>query len=102
MPVALQDVTGLDKSAHERLALLQDTKLTAKGFHNNAANRIHPVISTGQTTARQTVITFTGGAGATMTFTGLISSYKLTRAANGSLVPDFVQELSNGSVGAWT
>ena len=102
MPFATQDTTGLDKSAHERLALLADTKLTAKGVHNNASNRIHPVISTGQTTPRQTVITFTGGAGATLTFTGLLSDYKLTRAANGSLVPDFTQELSNGVVGAWS
>ena len=102
LPFATQDVTGLDKSAHERIALLADTKLTGKGFHNNAANRLHPVLTTGQTTARQTVITYPGGAGATMTFTGLLSSVKLTRAANGALTPDFVQELSNGVVGAWS
>lgn len=102
LPFATQDVTGLDKSAHERLALLADTKLTGKGVHNNAANRIHPVLSTGQTTARQVVITFPGGAGSVMTFTGLISDYKLSRAANGSLIPDFTIELSNGTVGAWS
>ncbi len=28
LPFAVQDVTGLDKSAHERLVLLADTKLT--------------------------------------------------------------------------
>lgn len=102
LPFATQDVTGLDKSAHERLALLADTKITAKGFHNNATNRIHPVISTGQTTPRQIVITFPGGAGSVMTATVLLTDYKLTRAANGSLVPDFTGELSNGTVGAWS
>lgn len=102
LPFATQDTTGLDKSAHERLALLSDVKLTGKGVHNNATDRIHPVLSIGQTTPRQTVITFPGGAGSVMTFTGLISDYKLTRAAGGSLVPDFAQELSNGTAGAWT
>lgn len=102
LPVALQDVTGLDKSAHERLALLADTKLTGKGVHNNATDRIHPVLSIGQTTARQVVITFPGGAGSVCTFTGLIADYKLTRAASGSLIPDFSIELSSGTVGAWT
>ncbi len=102
LPFATQDVTGLDKSAHERLALLADTKLTGKGFHNNATDRLHPVLTVGQTTPRQVVITFPGGAGAVMTFTGLVASYKLTRAASGALTPDFTIELSNGTVGAWT
>lgn len=102
LPFATQDDTGLDKSAHERLALLADTKLTGKGVFNNASNRIHPVLSTGQTTARQVVLTLPGGAGSVMTFTGLISDYKVSRATNGSLVPDFTIELSNGTVGAWS
>ena len=102
LPFATLDDTGLDKSAHERLALLADTKMAAKGVHNNASNRIHPVLSVGQTTPRQVVCTFPGGAGSVITFTGLISDYKLTRAANGSLIPSFTLELSNGTVGAWT
>ena len=102
LPVALQDVTGLDKSAHERLALLADTKLTGNGFHNNSANRIHPVLSTGQTTPRQAVITYPGGAGSVMTFTGLIDSYQVKRSNAGALTNSFTLTLSNGTVGAWS
>lgn len=99
----MQDDTGIDKSAIERLALLLDWKLSVKGFHNNTATTgIHPVVSTGQTTARQTVITFPGGAGATLTATGLIDSYAITRAQSAALTNTFNMSLSNGTAAAWS
>ena len=97
-----QDVTGLDKSAIERLALLTDFKPTFKGFHNNATDRLHPVVSTGQTTARQVVVTLPGGAGATLTATVLLPNYTITRAQTGALTASVSGELSNGTAPAWS
>src|ERR1044071_9201878 len=50
-PVALQDVTGIDKSAHERLALLRDLTAQLKGVCNFAANMSHAVLSSATTSA---------------------------------------------------
>lgn len=99
---ATQEVTGIDKSAMERLALLVDSKPAFKGFHNNAADRLHPVISTGQTTARQIVLTLPGGAGATYTATVLFSNYTITRAQTAALTNSITGELSNGTAPAWS
>ena len=98
---ATQDVTGIDKAAMERLALLTDLKASIKGFFNNASSHIHPVLSTGQTVARQVVITIVGSGG-TLTFTGLIDNYTITRAATGALTTSASISLSNGTAPAWS
>ncbi len=99
---ALDDTTGIDKSAHERLALLGDTKVTLVGKLNNSSNRIHPALSGTQSAAKQIIITPPGGAGTVMTFTGICSDYKLTRPTSGAGNISANIELSNGTVGAWS
>ena len=99
---ALDDDTGIDKSAHERLPLLGDTKVTLAGKLNNAANRIHPALSGTQNTPKQMIITPPGGAGTVMTFTGIVGSYKLSRPASGAGNVAATVELSNGTQGAWS
>jgi hypothetical protein len=100
---AVQDDTGIDKSAIERLALLTDIKGAFKGFHNNAATTgIHTVISNGQTTPRQAVVTLPGGAGATLTWTGLLDNYTIARAQTAALTNSWTLSLSNGTAPAWS
>ena len=99
---AVQDVTGIDKSAQERIALLVDSAPSFKGFHNNATDRLHQVVSTGQTVPRQIVATLPGGAGAVLTETILLDSYVLTRAANAALTNTVGGKLSNGTAPAWS
>ena len=45
-PRAVQDVTGVDKSAFERLLLLADFSCTFNGVFNDAANQSHAVFKT--------------------------------------------------------
>jgi len=45
-PHAEQDVTGLDKSAVERLLLLADYQSTLNGNFNDASNTAHDVLKT--------------------------------------------------------
>ena len=42
----MQVVTGLDKSAEERLQLLADFSITINGVFNDASNQSHAVFST--------------------------------------------------------
>jgi hypothetical protein len=44
-PMAMQDVTGLDKKAHERLALLIDGSMSFTTYFNPAAGQQHKVLS---------------------------------------------------------
>ncbi len=99
---AVQDTTGLDEAAMERLPLLVDSAPSFKGFHNNATDRLHQVVSTGQTTPRQIVVTLPGGAGAICTETVLLDNYTITRAQSGALTASVGSKLSSGTAPAWT
>ena len=46
IPRAVQDVTGLDKSANERLLLLADFSIGISGVFNDASNMSHDVFKT--------------------------------------------------------
>ena len=58
-PRAVQDITGLDKSANERLLLLADFSVTLNGVFNDASNMSHDVFKTvpSSSVARTTTIT---------------------------------------------
>lgn len=103
-PVALQDVTGIDKSAHEKLALLRDLTSQLKGVCNFAANMSHAVLSscTSSPTQRACVVFPTSNHSTpTLPFNALISSYSVTRAAAGELTFQSDLSLSDGSVPTW-
>jgi hypothetical protein len=42
----VQDITGLDKSANERLLLLADFSISLAGVFNDASNMSHDVFKT--------------------------------------------------------
>lgn len=105
-PRAVQDVTGVDKSAMERLLLLADFSLTLNGFFNDAANTgSHTVLKTVSSTSvdRAVTITITGTVGAnTLTNECKITDYNVTRGADGALTYTAPAVLSNGAVPTWS
>lgn len=104
-PRGVQDVTGVDKSAIERLLLLADFSCTLNGVFNDSANQAHAVFKTVPSTSvnRTTTITITGTVGAnTLAPEVLYSDYSLTRATDGSLVWTVPGVLQSGTVPTWS
>lgn len=102
---AVQDTTGIDKSAHERLLLLADYQLTIDGVFNNSANKSHAVLSTSSSTSvqRTALLVVTGTAGAsTLTNECVITSYDLKRSNKGDLTWASVLMLADGTVPTWS
>lgn len=100
-PRAVQDITGIDKSAFERLLLLADFTITLNGVYNNAANQSHAVFRTVPSTSvpRLTTITVNG---TTIAPTLIYTDYPLTRATGGALTWAVPGSLSNGVVPVWS
>lgn len=104
-PRGVQDVTGVDKSAMERLLLLADMSVTLNGVFNDGTNASHDVFKTVPSTsvAREFTLTVSGQTlGTTPTATLLFTDYGLTRAADGSLTWSAPGVLANGEVPTWT
>lgn len=103
-PRAVQDVTGLDKSARETLLLLADFSVSITGVFNPTTNQSHTVFSTVPTTSvpRQVVITFASTPAATMTATCNFTDYQINRDAGGALTYTAPGVLQNGTAPAWT
>lgn len=100
-PRGVQDVTGVDKSAIERLLLLADFSITLNGVFNPTADFSHAVFKTVPSTsvARTTTLTVSGQ---TIAPEVLYTDYALTRAQDGSLVWQAPGVLSNGTVPTWS
>lgn len=104
-PRAVQDVTGVDKFAMERLLLLADMSMTLNIVFNDAANMSHDVFKTvpSSSVAREFTLTVSGQTlGTTPLCTLLPTDYALTRGADGSLVGQVPMVLANGAVPTWT
>lgn len=105
-PVAVQDTTGVDKSAHERLALLRDGTVSLNGVFNPAANMSHAVLSTIMSTAgaipRQTKVQPTAAASPSLTMNLLYTSYNVTRSNSGELTFTSEGQLADGAIPAWS
>lgn len=85
----LQDVTGLDKEAIERLPLLLDGNVSINGWFNSAANRIHAaLLSSGKVPTADVVVLIplqTSVDGVCAMLVAKQASYNVDRAADGSL-----------------
>lgn len=81
------DVTGIDKSAHERLGGLRDGSMALTAFFNTTAGQAHPVLSALPTT--DTILTYAVRASAVGDSAASIIAkqvnYDGTRAADGML-----------------
>jgi len=103
-PRGVQDITGIDKSAHERLLLLSDVSVSLKGVFNSAANLSHAVFSTvsSSSVARATSVAPTANnATPILNFNAIYSDYGLTRAAAGELTWSTKGDLSDGALPTW-
>lgn len=103
-PRAIQDTTGVDKSAHERLLLLADYTVSLKGVFNNAANMSHIVFRTIPSTNvnRNVKIEPTSGGTPFLSCLCVLSDYSITRAAAGELTFDVKGDLADGTVPTWS
>jgi hypothetical protein len=95
-----QDITGLDKSARERLLLLADFTVSISGVFNDASNMSHAVFSTVPSTsvARTTTLTISGQVLAGELF---YTDYALGRSSSGELTWSAPGSLAGGVVPTW-
>lgn len=97
-PIAVQDITGLDKSAIERLHLLADFTATPTGVFNDASNQAHDTF-TPLSNARTVTITHSGN---TLANECLLTDYSLSRGEDGALTWSVPMVLQSGTVPTWT
>jgi hypothetical protein len=106
-PRNVQDVTGVDKSANERLLLLADFTVTLNGVFNSAtANMSHDTFKTIPSTSVQRTVEI-DPIGTTVTFPKLsnlcvLTDYQITRANTGELTFQVPGSLADGTVPTWT
>lgn len=100
-PRAVQDVTGIDKSAMERLLLLADFSITLNGVFNDAANMSHSVLKTVPSSSVARTVSL-GVSGQTLANECLFTDYALTRGQDGALTWSSPGVLSDGTVPTWS
>lgn len=99
------DITGLDKSAIERLQLLADANYSlVMAFNPTATTGQHAVFRTmsSSTVARTVTLVINSTPTATLSMEMLCSEYSLARAADGSLQATASLALSNGAAPTWS
>lgn len=103
-PKGVQDITGVDKSAHERLLLLADYSATFNGVFDNGASLAHAVFKTISSTAvnRNVKIQPTSTGTPYLSCLCVLTDYSLTRAAAGELTYSVPAALADGTVPTWT
>ncbi len=99
-PRGVQDVTGVDKSAIERLLLLADWSITLNGVFNDATDKSHDVFKTVPSTS---VIRTVSLAVSSKTLAGetFFTDYALTRGADGAFTWTAPGVLADGTVPTW-
>lgn len=103
-PRAIQETTGVDKSASERILLLADYSVTMNGVFNTASNMSHAVFKTIPSTsvARNVKIEPTSGSTPYLSCLCVLTDYQITRANSGELTWQVPGSLSDGTVPTWS
>ncbi|UVS81848.1 hypothetical protein [Actinokineospora sp. UTMC 2448] len=99
-PRGVQDVTGVDKSAMERLLLHADLTVDYAGVINDASNQSHDVFKTVPSTsvARTNTLQISGQE---LEAELLFTDYAFTRATSGELTFSAPGVLADGTVPTW-
>ena len=100
-PRGVQDVTGLDVSAMERILLLADGTVSISGVFNDASNMSHDVfknVPKADNVSRAVVITVSAK---TLTMEILFADYALSRGADGSMTWTATGNLADGVAPVW-
>lgn len=102
-PRGLQDITGVDKSARERLLLLADYSVQLDGMFNTADDASHDTLSTVPSTSvnRNVKIEPTSGSTPYLSCLCALSDYAITRPASGELTWTCKGDLADGTVPTW-
>lgn len=100
-PRGVQEVTGVDKSAFERILLLADFSIDLTGVFNDATDFSHEVFKTvpSASVARTVSLAISGQ---TLANECLFTDYSLNRADDGSLVWQAPGVLADGTVPTWS
>ena len=100
-PLAMQDITGLDKYAFERLALMGDFTFSGTvSAMNPDASKSHVTLAniTDRRTRRTVTITI---GGKTLAGEMLFTDFSYNRGADGSLPATAPAVLADGTIPAW-
>ena len=99
----LMDITGLDKSAMERLIGLADGSFAVAGVFNPSANQAHSVFSnrSGTRTATYAIGGNTQG-NSVLSMECLVGDYNQNRTADGMVSFTATLSLSNGTTPTWS
>lgn len=98
-PRAVQDVTGVDKSAIERLVLLADFAINMTGVFNTAKS--HPVLKTISSTNVVRTVSLAISS-QTLSNECVLTDYQVSRAAGGALTWTVPGALADGTAPAWS
>jgi hypothetical protein len=102
MPRGVQDVTGIDKSAYERLLLLADFSMTLNGVgFDDQASQAHTTFKTVSSTSVQRTV-FINISGQTLAVECIASDYGITRGNDGAMTWTVPLTLANGVVPTWS
>lgn len=99
-PRGIQDSTGIDKSAMERIPLLADFSADLSGIFNDASNMSHDVFKTVPSTSVTRTVTI-GVSGQTLAVEALPTDYALTRSQQGELTYSVPLVLQSGDAPTW-
>ena len=97
-PYNMQEVTGIDKFAIERLPLLADFSGTLNSVFNPTVNRVHDVFNGNLRVVRTMSIVISAQ---TLPNEVLFTDYALTRAAGGEFTAQHPFVLADGTVPTW-
>lgn len=100
-PRGVQEVTGVDKSAFERLLLLADFSIGLSGVFNDAAGASHVVFKTVPSTSVNRTVSLSV-SGQSLANECLFTDYSMTRAADGALTWQAPGLLADGTVPTWS
>ena len=99
----LLEVTGLDKSAVERIVALSDGSVSIGGTCNFAANKEHAVLAEGRTATRTFDYRIGGNSSSNprLQMEMVIGAYNYDRGADGSSTWSCDMSLQDGTVPDW-
>lgn len=100
-PRGVQDITGVDKSAMERLLLLADYSVTLNGVFNDAANMSHAVFKTIPSTSVTRTVSI-AKSGQTLAPECVLTDYQLSKAISGELTWSVPGALQSGTAPSWS
>lgn len=99
------DITGLDKSAIEKLLLLSDGQVTLNlQYDPTATTGSHTVFRTMSSTSvtRTVTVVINSTPTATLSMEMICTDYTLNRGADGNMTGTATLQLANGAVPTWS